>query len=200
MNAEALRAVTHSDNERFVSATSENQLGLEIGFHVSPVPGRVLARLGRDTDLILKGSMISAVHVAFELHPVTLVVLLSVRTKRASSVTVKAVNEDTQGAQEDKAETIKGDCVLGYAKPYEIKINDYAFGVIWRHTKPEPLRDLAAQEYQRALQRQVHVRSRNLPTEVDSEVHTWYNTRIQTGNLPRIREAVDVPRVSIGSG
>jgi hypothetical protein len=177
-----------------VSPTANGDLGLEVGFHVSSVPGRVIARLGWDADLILQRRNISAVHVAFELHPDTLVVLLSVRAKRMSSVVVRYKNIKPEG------EPIEGDCVLCYGKQYNIDIVSYKFTLIWRQTDPEPLRALAARDYQRALQQQLNVRSRNLPTEDDSEVHTWHNTRIHTARRILFREADDVPRVAIGEG
>jgi serine/threonine protein kinase len=101
---------------------------------------------------------------------------------------------------EQEPETIEGDCVLGYGKEYMIDIVCYKFSLIWRQTEPEPLRALAVRDYQRALQQQVNVRSRNLPTEGDSEVHTWHNTRIHTARRILFREADEAPRVVIGEG
>ena len=131
-------------------------------------------------------------HVAFELHPDTLVVLLSMRTKRTSSVIVRLA-----GQEEEK---IEGDCVLSYGKKYDIDIVGYSFSLILRQTEPESLRALAIQDYQKALQQQVNVRSRNLPTESDSEAHTWHNTRIHTVRRIFFREADGEPRVVIGEG
>jgi hypothetical protein len=196
LNDVAREALRHPDNQRFVSPTAEGDLGLEVGFHVSSVPGRVIARLGRNADLILQRRNVSAVHVAFELHPDTLVVLLSVRAKRLSSVVVSYGSTK----QPEKEETIEGDCVLCYGKEYDIDIVSYKFSLIWRQTEPEPLRALAVRDYQMALQQQVNVRSRNLPTEGDSEVHTWHNTRIHTARRILFREADKAPRVVIGAG
>lgn len=200
VNDVARESLGHPDNQRFVSLSADGDLGLEVGFHVSSVPGRVIARLGRDGDLILQQRNVSAVHVAFELHPDTLVVLLSVRAKRMSSVIVRPKVITGQEEEKIEEETIEGDCVLSYGKKYDIDIVRYSFSLIWRQREPEPLRALAVQDYQRALQQQVNVRSRNLPTESDSEVYTWHNTRIHTARRILCREADGVPRVLIGQG
>jgi hypothetical protein len=152
-----------------------------------------MARLGRNADLILKQRNISAVHVSFELHPETLVVLLSVRAKRSSSVVVK--HRDA-----GKEETVEGDCVLGYGKKYDIQIAGYRFRLKWRDPDSTSLRELATREYQRALTDQANARSRYLPTEADSEAHTWHNTRIHTARRILFREADGNPRARIGGG
>ena len=144
LNELSHETLAHPDNRRFVSlsdVSDEKTLGLEVGFHVSSVPGRVIARLGRNGDLILQQRNISAVHVAFELHPETLLVLLSVRAKHTSSVIVKPDRQDR--------EKIEGDCVLSYGKKYEIRIKDYSFHLVWRQIE---LRALAIQDYSKALQ------------------------------------------------
>ncbi|PGG96412.1 hypothetical protein AJ79_09607 [Helicocarpus griseus UAMH5409] len=108
LNDVSRESLSQPDNRRFVSLSAEKALGLglEVGFHVSSVPGRVIARLGRNGDLILQQRNISAVHVAFELHPDTLAVLLSVRAKHMSSVTVKPAKSDEEGGER---ENIEGD-------------------------------------------------------------------------------------------
>ncbi len=129
-------------------------------------------------SVILQRRSVSAVHVAFEIHPETLVVLLSTRTKRTSSVVVES--------DDGLPEPIEGDCVLSYGTAYKIEIAGYNFGLIWRTKHPGLLRELAIQGYKQALERQAlgNVRSRHLPTEVDSEAHTWDNTRIHTAQRP----------------
>ncbi len=230
-NDAARVALHHPDNRRFVSPApnEKREPAFEVGFHVSRVPGRVMARLGRDTDLILQGDTVSAVHVSLEIHPETLVVLLSTRAKDASLVTIKPVcnrrkgkanrdntiqgddtiqGEDTiqgddaiQGDDTTEGDdTIQGDCVLGYGIQYNIRIVDYCFDLIWREMVPAALRELAIQEYNKAMEQQAGVRSRYLPTKVNSETHTWYNTRIHTAQRPLFVEAKWIPRVWIGGG
>ncbi|PGG96413.1 serine/threonine protein kinase [Helicocarpus griseus UAMH5409] len=87
-----------------------------------------------------------------------------------------------------------------YGKEYDIDIKDYKFHLIWRHPQPELLRARAIQDYQVALQQQINVRSHDLPTENDSEIHTWHNTRIHTAGCTLFREADGEPRVQIGEG
>ena len=184
----------HPDNRRFVSLTDKGQLGLEVGFHVTSIPGRVIARLGRDADLILRERTVSAVHIAFEIQPETLVVLLSVRSKRTLSIIVTPLKPNLP----IEGEPIEGDCVVSYGKEYQINIVAYSFRLKWRQTAaPESARKLAIQDYKKALQRQGNVRSRNLPTERDSEFHTWHNTRLHSTRRLLVREAGGESRVRI---
>ena len=195
-NEAAHDALLHPDNSRFVSASAnqmgQSEPGLEIGFHVPSISsGRVITRIGRDADLILPKRPISKVHVAFEIHPETLVVVLSVRSKHLSSVKV--------ASSKSKKQEIDGDCVIVYGQKYHITIVSYEFELIWR--KVESLRDLAIQGYQHSLERLQYVRSRDLPTEFDeSELYTWYNTRLHTARKGLFREAKGEPRVLIGRG
>ena len=194
-NEAAREALNHTDNSRFVSISPrQEKLGLEVGFHVASVPGRVMARLGRNADLILQRRSVSAVHVSFEIHPDTLVVLLSVRTKRTRPVLVRPKN--------GLAESVDGDCVLGYGTEYELEIGEYIFGLVWRSEDPLFLRELTHREYAQALERQalVNAPSRFLPTEDDSEALTWHNTRIHTIQRPLFREAKGATRTRIGGG
>ncbi len=209
-NDAAREALDHPDNRRFVSLAplDEPEPALEVGFHVSAVPGRVMARMGRNADLILQGRNVSAVHVSLEIHPETLVVLLSTRAKRASSVAIEPVRavpnrpKGTVGgdATIEEDDRIEGDCVLTYGINYNIRIAGYRFLLIWRAMVPAALRELAIQEYNKAMERQAAVRSRYLPTEADSEAHTWHNTGIHTVQRPLFVEAKGMPRVWIGGG
>lgn len=193
-NDTAREALRHPYNHRFVSPAPDKSPGLEIGFHVASVPGHVMARLGRNADLILQQRNVSGVHVSFEMHPETFVVLLSSRTKRASSVVIAPKN--------GPAERINGDCVLRYGIEYTIVIADYDFLLKWRPGTAEELRELSIREYTEALKRQAqgNVHSRYLPTEADSEAHTWHNTRIHSAQRPLFQEAKGVKRVQIGGG
>lgn len=199
-NQAADDALLHPDNRRFVSlCAAKDKLGLEIGFHVPSTPsGRVITRLGRNADVILRERAVSAVHVAFEIHPETLVVLLSVRSKQSSSVTI--ANPKTPTKQESD-----GDCVIVYGQDYRISIVSYVFELIWREVEATEavklLRELAIRGYRNSLQRLQDVRSRDLPTEVaESELHTWHNTRLHTARKALFREAEGEARVHIGEG
>jgi hypothetical protein len=79
---------------------------------------------------------VSTVHIAFEIHPETLVVLLSVRSKLKSSVAVKQHNQ--------AEEKVEGDCVLSYGTNYTIDVLAYKFRLQWRETAASgPLRERA---------------------------------------------------------
>ncbi|KAI0118159.1 kinase-like protein [Nemania sp. FL0031] len=193
----AEEALSHPDNRRFVSLSASNKPGLEIGFHVPSFSrGHVITRLGRNTDLILRESY-SAVHVAFEIHPETLVVMLSVRTKRVSSVKI-ALSEQVENGQ-----AIFGDCAILYGQGYRIAIASYVFELVWRPTEgPDPvqsLKDLATRGYEDAMQRLKDVRSRDLSIPESSTANSWYITRLQSAKAPLFTELKGY-RVHIGDG
>lgn len=179
-------------------------MGLEIGFHVPSIPGgRVITRLGRNADLILREvpkdvrkSPMATVHVAFEIHPVTFLVLLSVRAKNRQSVTV-AIPEKREG------EAILGDCVILYGQNYRVDIASYQFNLVWRNNEgiaTDTLKELTIQGYEESLQRLQDVRSRDQPSGFDeSELHSWHMTRLHTAKGPLIQEVKEL-RVFIGKG
>ncbi|KAI1123477.1 kinase-like protein [Nemania abortiva] len=195
-NQAAEGALSHPDNQRFVSLSASGKPGLEIGFHVPPFShGHVITRLGRNTDLILRESY-SAVHVAFETHPETLVVMLSVRTKRASSVSI-ALSDQAIG------QAVSGDCAILYGRGYRITIASYVFKLVWRPTegsdRVQSLKDLATRGYEDAMQRLKDVRSRDLSIPESSTANSWYMTRLQSAKAPLFTE-LEGCRVLIGEG
>ncbi|KAK4065225.1 uncharacterized protein Triagg1_8664 [Trichoderma aggressivum f. europaeum] len=224
VNEVARDALLHPDNRRFVSSSSKGPLGLEVGFHVSSMRrGHVITRLGRDADLILResspGMPMSAVHVAFEINPATNLVVLSVRSKRISSVKFavlkheddKKTSEDDTGEQglvqkentEDAAAaglSIIGDGVILYTQDYTLSIASYEFQLFWLKRSEESFKALVLRDYQTSLQLQQNVRSRDRPTEGDhSEALSWHITRLDTAKGSLFK---DIPRLrkKIGSG
>ncbi|KAL2256549.1 hypothetical protein VTK26DRAFT_1499 [Humicola hyalothermophila] len=205
VNQLARDALLHPDNQRFVSK-SEKGPGLEVGYHVPSLPGgHVITRLGRNADLILRKSTpeqpLSAVHVAFEVNPSTMFVLLSVRSKRVSSVTFCV-----HGEAEAKEEAITGDGVILYGQNYSICIGPYMFLLVWRTISShhgrnvEGLKRLVMDCYESSKQRLRELRSRDRPTEVDaSEALSWHITRLNTTKGPSFQ---DIPhlRTEIGGG
>ena len=205
-NQVAHNALLHPDNQRFVSSSTDGRLGLEIGFHVSSKPqGHVITRLGRNADLILQESTfrqpMSAIHAAFEINPTTHLVVLSVRSKRVSSVRFtllqKQVNRrpaegivkqetdvDVRTAPDIIEKEPARDDVIHYGQNYHIVIASYWFDLIWRTRSKSPdivedLKTLTFQGYQSSLQRLKYVRSRDRPTEYDgSGALSWHVTRL----------------------
>jgi predicted RNA-binding protein YlqC (UPF0109 family) len=103
LNKQARETLEHPDNCRFISSTANNRD--EIGYHVSRIAGgHVITRLGRNVDLVLPKAG-SKVHVAFEIHPETRLILLSVLSKYPSTVTVAF-------AGKEETEAVPGDCVM----------------------------------------------------------------------------------------
>ncbi|KAG8423877.1 hypothetical protein J3458_000726 [Metarhizium acridum] len=199
INQVAHEALLHPDNKRFVSSSREGPSGLEVGYHVSSIPqGHVITRLGRNADLILPQSKLShpmsAVHVAFETNPATHLVILSVRSKRISSVTFAvledgASNGPGQPSPEGKevlegnatGRLITGDGVILYKQSYQISIALYEFKLFWLYDNEETMKTLTIQDYQTSLQLLQDVRSRDRPTEIgNSEVLSWHITRLNT--------------------
>jgi hypothetical protein len=178
--------------------------GLEIGFHVPPFSrGPVITRLGRNTDIILRESY-SAVHVAFEVHPETQVVMLSIRAKRLTpSVTVTTVAQRAG----DEPQQVTGDCVIFYGTDYEINIATYAFRLVWRTVSSVDnigaLKSLTMQGYNDSMDRLKDVRSRDrslLDTEIADATQSWYMTRLQSSKAPLVTEFLKIPRQRIGKG
>ncbi|CAK7224241.1 hypothetical protein SEUCBS140593_005508 [Sporothrix eucalyptigena] len=148
---------------------------------------------GSNAEIILPERSISSVHAAFEIHPETKVLLLSVRATRISSVVVAP-----SGSLHE--ESVDGDCVLVFGQNYDLKIGPYLFSFLWRPGLPYILETLALEEYKKAMEREQYARSRDLPTVDDSELHTWHNTRIHTANRPLFREAPGARRRGLGRG
>ncbi|KAH6614529.1 kinase-like domain-containing protein [Chaetomium sp. MPI-SDFR-AT-0129] len=204
-NGLATEALSHPDNKRFVSLSAENKPGLEIGFHVPPFSrGHVITRLGRSADLILRESH-SSVHLAFEIHPETFVVMLSVRTKNPSSVRVAP--DDPYAADDDdgsNGDLLEGDCAIIYGQKSHLHIASYRFTLCWRPLEganpAESLRRLAMRGYQDSMQRLKDVRSRDqsLP-EASSTANSWYMTRLRSSKAPLVREAAN-SRIVVGEG
>ena len=210
-NQDSCDALSHPDNKRFVSPSSdEGKLGLEIGYHVPSVPGgHIITRLGRNSDLILRetnpGKPVSAVHVSFEINPATHLVLLSARSKYTASVSFKVEQKDAEDGPEQEQE-ITGDGVILYGQNYELTIASYTFILVWRNLSndkaahPDLLKTLAIQGYQASVQQWQDVKSRDRPTRYDnSEVRSWHFTRLRTAKEPAFDDIEEL-RQEIGSG
>ncbi|KAJ8122992.1 hypothetical protein O1611_g9702 [Lasiodiplodia mahajangana] len=215
----ACTALHHPANKRFVSRSSKGHDGLEVGYHVPCTPrGHVITRLGRNADLILPksspGEPMSSVHVAFEINPATELVVLSVRSKRVSSVTFAVLPDETEEpndpgeqslAQEEvvpnaTAETITGDGVMLYKQNYTLSIASYHFKLLWLVGDSEASKTLAVQGYQASLQQLQDVPSRDRPTEGDSsEALSWHITRLHTAKDGLFKDIPHI-RTEIGQG
>jgi hypothetical protein len=210
-------SLLHPNNEQFVS-NSEDGRGLEVGYHVPSRPqGHVITRLGRDADLVLRQSNsqlpVSAVHVAFEIHPTTQLVVLIVRSKRTSSVSFAILGDEGKyGTREGitrheiTLQDIPGDGVMLYGQNYKICIASYSFNLVWRaifsdaRTNAKSLKSLAIQGYQTSLQLLQGVGSQLWPTKQDdSEAQSWHITRLNTAKDPVFRDIKSLRR-PIGSG
>jgi hypothetical protein len=176
--------------------------------------GHVITRLGHNIDLILRESYL-AVHVAFEIYPETLVVMLSIWMKRVLSVKIKKDKEDKQGGEGRDAvgegQAILGDCTILYRGKYTILITSYKFHLVWQY--PEGLdkvqqvkflKDLTIKGYEDAMRWLKDVRLRNVSIpeseNASSTANSWYMTRLQSAKALLVRELEGFPRVAIRKG
>lgn len=211
-NKVASSALLHPDNKHLVSNSSVNdEPGLEVGYHATSVPrGHVIARLGRDADLILsEGSSdlpMSGIHIAFEINPATQVILLSVRSKRTSSVTFSMktpedkINGKNKGKDKQKDKEITGDGVIAYTQDYNISIASYHFTLVWRRIHRKELEAIAVEGYEESVKRcQQMLVSRRRPTEAGiSEAQTWHLTRLNVAH-PIFQDVIQL-RTKLGQG
>ncbi|KAI0115683.1 kinase-like protein [Nemania sp. FL0031] len=203
VNEVAEKALRHDNNVRFVSTSRTGREGLEVGYHVSGMlQGRVITRLGRNTDLILghstRAQPMSRVHVAFEINPATQLVVLSVRSKQLAALVSfrklpdkkkektdapkqQSLVPEEKGNEDDEGKLITGDGVILYGQDYGLSIASYHFELIWLSQTVDTCRTLVLQDYQKSMDLLKCVRSRDQPTETDNfEACSWHITRINT--------------------
>jgi hypothetical protein len=192
--------LAHPDNERFVSLSSPRprqddseddgkngpQLGLEIGYLV-PVRPRpeVIAEVGRNADLILTGSSISAVQFSFETHPESKAIVFHDRS-RYHNTTIEPFGFRTDGNIRQH--------VLQPGIVYEISAggergNLYCFELRW--IKPKSALQQVERGYQMAEERAQNPRWARTVDDGPTELPSWYNTRLHTpvdGGMQRTTE------------
>lgn len=161
----------------------------------------------------------SAVHVTFEIKPATELVVLSVRSKRTSSVKFTVLKRDQgngQNAQEapgeekpaqgegpgsnDTGEQLTGDGVILYEQDYSISIASYDFDLLWLSDGTGAVKTRALEGYRASLQQLKDIKSRDRPTEYDnSEAFSWHMTRLITAMGARFEDIPHLRKV-IGEG
>ncbi|OAA61210.1 hypothetical protein SPI_05234 [Niveomyces insectorum RCEF 264] len=180
-NDAARNALSHPDNARFVSRSPVVAPGLEVGFHVpSTSQGHVVTRLGRNADLILcqasDNEPMSAVHVAFQINPITKFVVLSIRSKRTGSVKYRALG----GAIAKFGQAVEMNSEDGVIPPgvsHEISIAACTFNLHWISAAIESIQSLVQREYRASMEQAQGLRTRDRPTQVDdSAAQTWQMT------------------------
>ena len=188
----------HPDNEPFVSyaLTKKPQLGLEIGYHV---PGRprpeVIAEVGRNADLILPSTSISAIHFSFEVHPESKAILLCDRS-RHHSTKVEPVDFRHDGTFRQ--------IVLQPDIEYKISVggpkkDHYAFTLHW--TGPKKALQLIEKGYHQMEQKARNPRLVRTTEEGIDDLPSWYNTRLHTpahGGVQRVLEGQHLGRGAWG--
>ncbi|KAI3318579.1 kinase-like domain-containing protein [Xylariaceae sp. AK1471] len=136
----------------------------------------------------------SSIHVTFEINPSTHLIVLSLRSKRSSSVMFAVRKQPSQKREnvpegDFVAKPITGDGVILYGQDYNIIIASYSFKPIWQSAAYDCLKDLAIHDYKASLKLLQEVRSRDRPTEVDhSEALSWHMTRLNTGKESKLKD------------
>lgn len=206
-NIDTLTLLVYPTNEKYVSRARLRDFdgdGLEVGFHVTSFCcGPVIARLGRNTDIILPGPQISSVHVAFEVHPESKVTILSVRTLRPAAVKYCEMNLGEQ--QWEDPETVEKDKVIFFGRSYRLFIGPYDFEVIWRTEESvESLWTRATQGYTWSIEGAKKLPSYLRPTEPNElELQSWRCTRFRTDGQIGVEDIEAMPGVTpkeIGRG
>lgn len=167
--------------------SSGGKPALEIGYHVSSRPrgGRVIARLGREADLVLPAKNIAQVHIAFEVHPVSHAILLCVRAEKIRSVRFEPGGFRPGG-------DFRQHVLVPGVDNYEIFIGEGArpfhFAVRWRPDMSSTARAVDS-GFQAAQARAVNPRWVKTEDDNDSDIRSWYNTRLQSRVIGGVRGA-----------
>lgn len=72
--------------------------------------------------------------------------------------------------------------------------------MVWRRGDHDYLKAFAQSGYEKALERERLLGSRDRGTKDNSAQHTWHNTRIHTAKRPLFREAPNTTRKPLGEG
>ncbi|KAM4064982.1 kinase [Hirsutella rhossiliensis] len=187
----------HQRNAPFVSRAANGDVALEIGYHESSRPrgGRVIARLGRDADLVLPARHISQVHVAFEAHPISSAILFCVRAQD-----VKTVGVGPRGLSSD------GDfrqVVLVPEGEYDVAIctgngRPFRFRILWKLDTLSTSRTVHA-AFQAAEARALNPYWLKTECDDDSDVKSWYHTRLLSKAASDVQEVLCEQNVDSGA-
>ena len=167
---EAAAVLENDHNKPFVSLSSAGKPSLEIGYHVPSIfrGGRVIARLGRDADLVIPAPNISALHISFEVHPFSHAILLCDRSRRPGSVQIEPGGFYGRSRQRVLVPGARYQITLGVRRRF-------CFKVRWREIQIARAVDKGFEVAQFRTQD-----SRSAGTEdEDSDTGTWYRAKSQ---------------------
>ena len=179
-NKKAKAVLRHPDNEPFVSTSSiqeDPEDGLEIGYHVPARPRpEVIVEVGRNADLILPSSSISAVHFSFEVHPESKEIMLHDRSRHHSMQITPF---------EFRKDGIFRQVVLQPGTVYTISAGGerkdlYKFELHWVAKEKKGTMQEVEQGYRHAEKRAQNPRWARTVDEGLAELSSWYNTRLHT--------------------
>ena len=185
----AKAVLVHPDNEPFVSLSSTEdgpQSGLEIGYHVPARPRpEVIVEVGRNADLILPTSSISAVHFSFEVHSESKKIMFYDRSRHQSTKI-----EPFEFRRDGTFRQI----VLQPGIVYKIgaggeRKDQYEFELHW--VAEESALQEAEKGYRLAEERAQNPRWARTVDEGLTELSSWYNTRLHTPTNGGVQEATE---------
>lgn len=200
-NSEAKAVLAHADNQQYVSLSKppeekggDPELALEIGYHVSARPGpEVIVEVGRNADLVLPASSISAVQFSFETHPESKAIMFHDRSRLYNTI-ITPFGLRTGIRQH----------VLQPGMLYEISAGGargdlYCFELWWVDKKT------VLQKVERgrrvAEERAQNPRWARTVEEEATELSSWYKTRLPTpadGGVQRTTRGVRLGQGSYG--
>lgn len=217
-NPKAESVLAHPDNQQFVSSSAppsgRNDLeggerggprpGLEIGYHVrrSPDP-EIIVEVGRNADLILPATTISAIQFSFEVHPKSKAIVFHDRSRYHNTII------EPFGFRSDRSVR---QLVLEPGISYDIAAGSerkdlYRFKVWWVNAEQAPGK--VNEGYRTAKMRALNNRSARTVDEDEAEIPSSCNKKLQTladagvqrvtqgellgrGSFGEVRKAVDL--------
>lgn len=179
----AMEATGRTENEAFVSrclnveadkADKDGQkvYGVEIGYQVSARSfPQVIARVGRDADIILPASSISAVQFSFEVHPESRAIIFLDKGRTQTSIESDGFRTDGDFRQ---AVVVPG---TGYVIEADSVKQRYVFDLIW-NGKDDLLKSHEEQDgYETSEARVQNSRCAQTVDDDGSEIRSFYATR-----------------------
>ncbi|KAL9024816.1 MAG: hypothetical protein Q9196_006237, partial [Gyalolechia fulgens] len=204
-SSQAEDALSHPDNAPFVSLSTrlttdsssiEQELGLEIGYHVPvrPCP-EVVVEVGRNADLVLPGPSMSKVQFSFEVHPESKEIMFHDRSRYHST----RIDPDGFRLDGNFRQIVLRPGVEYCISAGGEKKNLYMFD-LWWVTKEGAVEE-NERGYQMADERAQNPRWARTVDDGPTELPSWYNTRLHTpsgGGVQRTSKGKDLGKGSFG--
>lgn len=178
----AIHALEHPDNKAFVSrcikADADTDVqkvyGLEIGFHVPTRPcPQVIAKIGRDADLIWPASSISAVQFSIEVNPESRAITCYDRGRFPTTIEPFGFKEDGAIRRVVLIPGIKYVIAAGVEEEQY-----YEFYLVWTESDGQHVSREVQKEHHLTLERGQNLRWAQTIDDGVSDVRSRYRTRL----------------------